>query len=149
MPSQLNHMISLFWGRIGIVWYTLLSTLSSPLFPALLVNFCCRCSSCPYHCLTDWGGEPLSAQHTSLSSQRVKWSDCRPLSIWPTEASMIRFFMMRHQWGIPSNILRTLGSQRASTEQGATRIKCLTWPVTCSTGNLDRTRGTKTEGRNT
>ena len=36
--------------------------------------------------------EPFSVQHTFLSSQRVKCSNCRPLRIQSTKTSMTRFF---------------------------------------------------------
>ena len=49
-------------------------------FPTLPVDFYCICPNCSCNCLTDWGREPLSVQHTSLSSQRVKCSDGRPLA---------------------------------------------------------------------
>ena len=45
---------------------------------ALLVNSCWRGLNHPHHCLADWEREPLSAQHTSLSSQRIKCSNGRP-----------------------------------------------------------------------
>ena len=59
-------------SRYGILWYPLLSTPICPFLPTLLVDLWCRCLSCPHHCLTDWGREPQSTQHTSMSSQRVK-----------------------------------------------------------------------------
>ena len=49
------------------------------------MNFCCWSLNYPCHCLTDWGRNLFSAQHTSHSSQRVKYSDCRHqcASGWP------------------------------------------------------------------
>ena len=37
--------------------------------------------------------------------------------------------------------MRTVGSQGASFQQGATTIRSLNWPVTWSARNLDTTRG--------
>ena len=83
----MKQNISSFWDRNGIVWYDLFSTPTSPLFQTLLVNFCCRCFCHPCHCQTDQGREALSVQHTSLSGQRVKCSNCRHLSTQPSEKS--------------------------------------------------------------
>ena len=73
--------------------------------------------------------------HTTLWSQRVKCRYGRPLSTWPTKTSMASSFMMGHHWGMSANMLRTVESQGASIQQGATTIRCLelTWhdpPVT-------------------
>ena len=76
---------------------------------------CCRHKSCPCYYLTEWGREHLSAQHTSLSSQRIKCSNGRPLSMWLTKISMTRSFTVDttvgHQWGTSSNILRSAGAK--------------------------------------
>ena len=87
------------------------------------VQQCCRYLSHPNHCRTDWERESLSMQHMSLSSQRVKCCNGRPLHTQHTKTSMIRSFMMGHQWGMSSNMLRTVGSQGTSIQHGATRIK--------------------------
>ena len=121
-------------------------TPSCPFFPILLVDLCYRCWSCPNHCLTDWGREPLSVQHMSLRSQRVKCRYDRPLSAWSSETSMTISFIMGHCWRMSANLLTTMGNQGASIQHGATRIKSLNWPVTCSVRNLDRTRGTNAGG---
>ena len=91
-------------------------------FITLLVDLCCRCLSCPHHCLTDWGRQPLSAQCTSLSNQMVKCRYGRLLSRCPTETSMMRYFTIGQHQGKSANMLRTMGSQGASIQHGATRI---------------------------
>ena len=58
-------------------------------------------------------------------------------------------FNIGHQCTMSSNMLRIVGSQGASIQQGATRFKILTWPMMCSTRNLDRTMGISPEGGNT
>ena len=45
-------------------------------------------------------------------------------------------------------MLRTVGSQVASIMQGATRIRNLNWPVTCSARNVGTTRATSAWGGN-
>ena len=84
----------------------------------------------------------------SLSSQGLKCSECQPLNTWPTKTSNLRCFTMRHWWGMHSNMLRTVESQGASIQLGATRITNLNWPVIGSARNQDRTRGTITGGGN-
>ena len=130
MPSKaiLNKWtkrISKFRGRHGTVCYTLLNTSTCPFLPTMLVDLCHRCSSCPCHWLADWGREPLSVQHTCLSSQRVKCRYGRPLSMWLTKTSSVRSFMMGQCWGTSANILTTVGRQGASIQHGTTRIKSL------------------------
>ena len=88
------------------------------------------------HCPTDWGREPLSAQNISVSSQRVKWSDGRPLNIQSTETYMTRFFAIGQQWGMSTNMVGTVGSHETSIQQGATRIRRLNGPATCSAKNM-------------
>ena len=56
--------------------------------------------------------------------------------------------MMGQHWGMSANMLRTVGSQGASIQNSATRIKSLSWPLTCSARNLDKTRGTNAGGGN-
>ena len=88
-------------------------------------------------------------QHTSLSSQRVKCRYGRPLSTWPTETSMMRSFMMEHCLGMSANMLRSQGSQGTSIQHCTSRFKSLSWPLTCSARNLDRTKGTNAGRGNT
>ena len=144
----MNQKISYFRGRYGTVWYTLLSKPTCPFLPTLLVDFQCRCLSHPCHCLTYWGRESLSVQHASLSSQRVKCRYGWPLSIWPTKTPTMRSFMMGQHWGMSANMLNTAGSQEASIQHGSTRIKSMSWPLTCSARNLYRTGGTNEGGGN-
>ena len=48
--------------------------------------------------------------------------------------------MMGHWQGTSSNVLRIVGSQLASCQQGATRIIHLNGPVICYARNLVRAR---------
>ena len=148
IPKWISQRIGKFKCRKGIVWYTLLSTPTHLFLPKPLVNFCCKCLSCLHYYLTDWGREPLSMQSTYLSSQRVEYINGRPLSMQPTKTSVIRFFMMGHWWGTPSNMLRTVGSQGASIQHVATRIRSGNWLVTCFARNADNTREINAWGAN-
>ena len=134
---------------MALFWYTLSTTPTCPFFPTLLLDLCCKHSHCLYHCLTDWQREPLSTQHISTSSQRVKCRYGRPLSTWNTETFTMKSFTTGQYWGMSANILRTVGSQEASIKHGDTRIKSLNWPVTCSARNLVRTKGPNAGGGNT
>ena len=142
----MNQKISQFRGRYGFLCYTCSSTPTYPLFQTLLVDLHHRCSCWTFHCLTDWGRELLSVQHIFLSCQRVKYRYGRPLSTWPTKTSTTRSFAMGQYQQTPVFMLRTVGSQGASIQHCATRIKSLSWPLTCSARNLDRTRGTNAGG---
>ena len=131
--------------RNSIVLDSLLNTPSSPFSPRLLENFHHRYLSCFHHFLTDWGREPLSV---SLSSQWVKCSNCIYLSTWKNQDIHDKAFMMGHWWRMSANMLATVGSQGASIQHDAIRVRSLNWPVTCPTWNLDRTSGTKAGGWN-
>ena len=82
-------------------------------------------------------GETPSLCNTSLSIPRVKTSSGRPSSTQPTKTSMTRCFMMGHQWGMPSYMLRIVGSQGASIQCHVTRIRSLNWFVTCCHRNFE------------
>ena len=88
-----------------------LKHINLPILSTLFVNLCCRCLSHLCHCLTGRGRESLSVQHTSLSSQRDICRNTRPLSTQPTNTCLIRFFTIGHQWGMSSNMLRTVKSK--------------------------------------
>ena len=127
-------------GRNGFVWFTLSSTPSSPFLPGLLIHLCLGHTCHPNHCLTDWGWEPLSAKHISLISQWVKCNVCRNLS------TLTSSFTMRNQLGTSTNMLRNVGSQRASIPWGATWLRNMISLVTHSPRNLNKTRGTEAGG---
>ena len=67
----------------------------------------------------------MSVLQMSQGNQRTKCSEDRSLNTQPSKTSLIKPFMMGHQNGMSSNMLRSVGIQVASIQQDATRIRSL------------------------
>ena len=133
---------SLLRGRNGIVWYTLLSIPSGPLYPVLLVHFCHRCLSHPYHCLTEEDSPYLCnihhwAAHGLYAVTADPWVPALPGHLWWGPL----------WWNINVNICQHVENCGKPRSLHPTRVplecKSKKWPVTHSPRNLDRTRETK------
>ena len=112
------------------------STPTSPFLQTMLVNLCCKCSSYPWHCLTDWGIELLSVQHMSCN-------------IKPTKISQTISFPMGYQKGISFQCVEN--SEEAKESQSKMVPMDYKYHLTCDgfCQNLGRARGTNTGEGNT
>ena len=117
------------------------STPASPFLSALMVDLWHRCSSCPCHHLIDWGENPYVHSTCCWAAKGLKCKYPRPLRAWPTETSWQDLLQCTLLRNICQHV-ENCGKPGAPIQHGASRIKCLSWPLTCSVRNLDRTRGT-------